>query len=238
MDENATESDRVPVAYDEALNLQKRFVERCISGELPDLLWLLEHPPTVTWGSSGGREHLRLATDDYAAHGIELVATERGGDVTYHEPGQLVGYPIVTLRDGPERDLHYYLRRLEAGLIEFLAGFGVKAQCVVGRTGVWLPGQPPRKIAAMGVRAKRWVTSHGFALNVENSLAGFETIVPCGIADAAVTSLRAEIGTRTPAWQELCAGLHGALERSLKRPLLLVCGGEARRLAEGPRHYR
>lgn len=227
MDENATESDRVPVPYDEALSLQQRLVDQCIRGELPDLLWLLEHPSTVTWGSSGGRDHLRLETKDYAERGIELYATERGGDVTCHEPGQLVGYLIVALRDGDDRDLHLYLRSLERALIEFLAQFALKTERLDGRTGVWLPGDPPRKIVAMGVRAKRWVTSHGFALNVENSLDGFETIVPCGIADATVTSLRQEVGDRTPPWPEICTQVHATLERSLGRRLLLAQGAGA-----------
>lgn len=229
MEENANSRfRREPLSYAAASRVQRLLVERRARGELPDLLWVLEHPPTVTWGRGpGGERHLLLREDEYREKGIELCSTDRGGDVTFHEPGQLIGYPIVLLDDA-DRDLHQYLRRLEAALIELLRELGLAGTRIEGRTGVWLDGSPARKIAAIGVRAQRWVTSHGFALNVGNSLEGFGTIVPCGIDDAAVTSLEREIGRgNVPGWPELCARVHGALERSLGRPLRLVVGREA-----------
>lgn len=220
------DSARVPIAYDRALAIQRDLVVRRATGQVPDILWLLEHPPTVTWGSAGGEEHLLLREAEYERRGIALRPTERGGDVTFHEPGQLVGYPIIQLQ-GEERDLHRYLRGVEDALISVLAGLDIDATRIAGRTGVWLTTEPARKIAAIGVRAKRWVTSHGFALNVENDLQGFETIVPCGIADAAVTSLKHELGAeKLPSWEEVCGRVHGALERTLERPLMLVRGVE------------
>ena len=159
------------------------------------------------------------------ARGLAVCPTERGGDVTCHEPGQLVGYPIVYLgRTEEDQDLHRYLRHLEEALIRVLGTFGLEAQRVGGRTGVWMKGNPPRKIAAMGVRCSGWVTSHGFALNVENDLEGFRYIIPCGISDAQVTSLRRELTGALPSWRELCSLVHRYLEQTLGKPLRLVCG--------------
>ncbi len=220
-------SSRKPFRYSAALKIQRDLVARRARGELDDVLWLLEHSPTVTWGSSGGTEHLLVEAGELAARGIDLCRTDRGGDVTFHEPGQLVGYPIVQLQGETERDLHEYLRRLEAALIHVLGECGLRGVRIDGRTGVWLEGVPSRKIASIGVRAQRWVTSHGFALNVENSLEGFELIVPCGIDNAAVTSLEREIGREAlPAWPELCARVHRAVERALGKSLRLVVGAE------------
>ena len=174
------------VEYGEGLALQAELVRRRAAGEIPDQLLLLEHPHVVTLGSSAHRDHI-LATDaQLRERGIELFEAGRGGDVTYHGPGQLVGYPILRLRPG-RRDLHRYLRDLEEVLIRALAAFDVSAGRADGLTGVWTAG---RKIAAIGIRVSSgWVTSHGFALNVQPDLSYFRAIVPCGIQDCEITSL-------------------------------------------------
>ena len=179
-----TRLGRVP--YARALEMQAGLVRRRAAGEISDQLLLLEHPHVVTLGSGASRAHV-LATDaQLRARGIELFEVGRGGDVTYHGPGQLVGYPILRLGPG-RRDLHRYLRDLEEVLIRALAAFGVTARRADGLTGVWTGG---RKIAAIGIRVSSgWVTSHGFALNVEPDLGYFATIVPCGIHGREVTSL-------------------------------------------------
>lgn len=231
---NAKGTGRELVPYGEAQRLQRELVRRRASAEIPDLLWLLEHPPTITWGSAGGLENVRLSRPELEKRRIDLCPSERGGNVTYHGPGQLVGYPIVDL-SGLGRDLHRFLRLLERALIDLLAELGIAAASLPGRTGVWVPG-PPRKIAAIGIRASRWISSHGFALNVDATLDGFALIVPCGIRDAGVTSLTAELGARAlPAWDDLCDRVHRSLERALERPLLLVQGPAAAALAgSGP----
>lgn len=175
---------RVP--YGEALALQERLVVDRRDGKVGDTLLLLEHPHVITLGTSSRPEHVLADADERAARSIELFETGRGGDVTYHGPGQLVGYPILDLK--PDRkDLHRYLRDLEEVLIRVAASFGVKAGRVPGLTGVWA-GEG--KVAALGVRVSSgWITSHGFALNVDTDLRYFGTIVPCGIADREVTSL-------------------------------------------------
>jgi len=222
MSAGATQLGQGIVEYSAAQATQRILVERRRAGELPDLLWLLEHPPTVTWGSSGGLDHVLSTEEELARSGIALVASERGGDVTAHEPGQLVGYAIVDI--GIDKDLHGHLRRLEEGLIACLAGLGLESFRVPGRTGVWI-GDAPRKIAAIGVRAKGWITSHGFALNVKNKLGGFDHIVPCGIRGAGVTSLARELGEdRLPTWAELSRNVHASLEAALGRRLDLVQG--------------
>ena len=223
--------DRCPVDYLAAQGAQRVLVERCSRGSLPDLLWLLEHPPTITWGSSGGRDHLLSCEEDLRARGISLCRSERGGDVTFHEPGQLVGYPIVDLGRPADRDLYAYLRRVEEGILLYLSGLGLRGTRVPGRTGVWIEGRPFRKIAAMGVRARRWITSHGFALNVENELSGFDLIVPCGIHDADVTSVARELGGKAPAWENVLSDIHSAMQAALGRPLRMVVGGEGLELA-------
>ncbi|GMV04301.1 MAG: octanoyltransferase [Gemmatimonadota bacterium] len=175
---------RVP--YGEALALQERLVVDRREGKVEDTLLLLEHPHVITLGTSSRPEHVLADADERAARSIELFETGRGGDVTYHGPGQLVGYPILDLK--PDRkDIHRYLRDLEEVLIRVAASFGVEARRVPGLTGVWA-GEG--KVAALGVRVSSgWITSHGFALNVDTDLRYFGTIVPCGIADREVTSL-------------------------------------------------
>jgi lipoyl(octanoyl) transferase len=174
------------VAYAEGLRLQEALVAGRRRGTRPDTLLLLEHPPVVTLGRTADPNHVLLDRATLRARGIELFETGRGGDVTYHGLGQLIGYPIVALPEG-RRDAHRYLRDLEESIIRTVGEFGVKARRVPSLTGVWVGD---RKIAAIGVRISRgWVTSHGFALNVAAELAGFDAIVPCGIRDRGLTSL-------------------------------------------------
>ena len=180
------------VPYAEALAMQRALVEERRAGRVGDLLLLLQHPPVLTVGvrGDGGRSHV-LATDAaLERRGIEVCETGRGGDVTYHGPGQIVGYPILDLAPD-RRDVHRYVRDLEEVLIRVAADYGLAAGRIAGLTGVWVGDE---KLAAIGVRISRWVTSHGFALNVATDLEDFKLIVPCGIADRGVTSLEQLLG--------------------------------------------
>lgn len=179
------------VAYEDGLALQARLVERRRRNESPDTLLLLEHPHVVTLGSSARDDHVLLSRDELAARRIGLHRTGRGGDATYHGPGQLVGYPIVDLK--PDRkDLHGYLRSLEQVLIDALAAMGLEGEQDPAGTGVWVGGA---KTAAIGIRVSSgWITSHGFALNANTDLAYFKAVVPCGIPDRPVTSLSRLLG--------------------------------------------
>jgi lipoyl(octanoyl) transferase len=180
---------RVP--YTEAHALQLALREERIAGRLDqDVLLLLEHEPTVTLGRGTRASSLPLSPDELARRGLTVVEVERGGDVTWHGPGQLVGYPILDLNQH-RPDLHWYLRQLEEGLIVALASFGIQAIRNPGLTGVWTSG---RKIASLGVHVRRWVTTHGFALNVMNELDDFGLIVPCGIAGVRMTTVAQELG--------------------------------------------
>jgi lipoyl(octanoyl) transferase len=175
------------VPYREALVLQRALVEDRRAERVGDLLLLVEHPHVLTLGVRGdvGRSHVLATSDALSTRGIEVLETGRGGDITYHGPGQIVGYPIIDLQ--PDRaDVHRYVRDLEEVLIRVAADCGVAAGRVAGLTGVWV-GQ--EKLAAIGVRISRWITSHGFALNVTTDLDYFNLIVPCGVADRGVTSL-------------------------------------------------
>ncbi len=172
--------------YQAAWELQRQLVSQRSAEAIPDTLLLLEHPATYTIGRSGGYEHLLVSPASLQQRGAALIEVDRGGDITYHGPGQLVGYPILQIRDHG-RDLHQYLRMLETVIIELLAEYDLNARRFPGYTGVWVGD---RKIAAIGVRSNtRGVTSHGFALNVTTNLADFAAIVPCGIHDYGVTSL-------------------------------------------------
>ena len=179
------------VRYADALALQADLVKERRAGEIPDTLLLLEHPHVITKGSGSHDENVLVDAAERAERGIELFETGRGGDVTYHGPGQLVGYPILDLK--PDRcDLHRYLRDLEEALIAVLAEFGLRGGRKEGLTGVWVGD---RKLAAIGVRVSSgWITSHGFALNVSTDLAFFQTIVPCGIRAHGVGSIAGELG--------------------------------------------
>ena len=184
------------LGYQEALDLQKELVERRRRGEIPDQLLLLEHPPVITLGvrARNSREHVLESDESLSARGVNVFETGRGGDVTYHGPGQLVGYPIFDLK--PDRcDVHQYVRDLEEALIRAVGTFGISAHRVNGLTGVWVgPEGAEEKLAAIGVRISRWITSHGFALNVNTRLEHFGLIVPCGISDRGVTSMERLLG--------------------------------------------
>jgi len=175
------------MGYAEALELQRVLVDERKTGRVSDLLLFVEHPHVLTVGvrGDGGRSHILATPDVLRARGIEVHETGRGGDVTYHGPGQIVGYPIVDLK--PDRqDVHRYMRDLEEVLIRAVGDFGVEASRVPGLTGIWVAES---KLAAIGVRISRWITSHGFALNFATDLEYFDLIVPCGIFDRGVTSL-------------------------------------------------
>jgi lipoyl(octanoyl) transferase len=175
------------VPYAEALALQRALVEERRAGRIPDLLLLLQHPSVITLGvkGDGGRGHILADASRLSALGITVSETGRGGDVTYHGPGQVVGYPILDLR--PDRcDVHRYVRDLEEVMIRVCSEFGVTAGRICGLTGAWVGSE---KVGAIGVRVSRWITSHGFAFNVSTDLSHFGLIVPCGIADHGVTSL-------------------------------------------------
>lgn len=200
---------RVP--YHDAWQLQQRLVDDRRAGRVGDVLLLLEHPPVITTGvrHEAGVSHVLATAEALAERGIEVVDTGRGGDVTYHGPGQVVGYPIIDLRPD-RRDVHRYVRDLERVMIGAAADFGVEAGRVEGLTGAWVGAD---KIGAIGVRISRWITSHGFAFNVSTDLRHFDLIVPCGIRDRGVTSL------------ERLLGRHVALadvERSLARSFCRV----------------
>jgi lipoyl(octanoyl) transferase len=179
---------RVP--YPDALALQRALVEDRRAGRIDDVLLLVEHPHVLTLGvrGDGGRSNILATPEALARRGVNVFETGRGGDVTYHGPGQVVGYPILDLK--PDRcDVHRYVRDLEEVLIRTAADCGVEARRVDGLTGVWAGPGAREKLAAIGVRLSRWITSHGFALNVATDLAYFDLIVPCGIRDRGVTSL-------------------------------------------------
>jgi lipoyl(octanoyl) transferase len=178
------------VDYAAALDRQRALVDQRIAGQIDDTLVFTEHPPVYTLGARpGSAEHLVWDDAARAAAGIALHASNRGGDITYHGPGQVVGYPIISLQTS--RDLHRYLRLLEEVLLRTVARLGVAAVRRAGKTGIWIED---RKLAAIGVAVRQWVTYHGFALNVDPELAHFDGIVPCGITDGSVTSLRRECG--------------------------------------------
>jgi lipoate-protein ligase B len=176
--------------YGDVLELQRAAAAERIAGTRSDTLLLVEHDPVVTLGRSTKREHLLLDEKALAARGIELFDVERGGDVTYHGPGQLVGYPIIDLTQH-RQDLHWYLRQVEQVLIDALATYGITGSRVPKYTGVWVED---RKIASIGVHARSWVTWHGFALNVSTDLSYFDVMVPCGIPEVRMTSVAAELG--------------------------------------------
>jgi lipoyl(octanoyl) transferase len=185
-------------AYGGVLELQRSLCRRRVAGELSDdVLLLVEHEPVVTLGRGTQPGSLPLSTGALAARGLEVFEVERGGDVTLHAPGQLVGYPIFDLT-GWRRDLHWYLRRLEAVLIRGLDRLDIPAERNPGKTGVWTEG---RKIASIGIHVKQWVTLHGFALNVSTELALFDLIVPCGIPGVAMTSVTRERPALAAPWE-------------------------------------
>jgi lipoyl(octanoyl) transferase len=184
------------VPYADALTLQRALVEERKAGTVGDVLLLLQHPAVITLGvrGDGGRSNIVATDERLATLGIAVHETGRGGDVTYHGPGQIVGYPVISL-DPDRRDVHRYVRDLEEVMIRVCADYGVDAGRIAGLTGVWVGAE---KIGAIGVRISRWVTSHGFAFNVATDLDHFKLIVPCGIGDRGVTSLERVAGRRLP----------------------------------------
>jgi lipoyl(octanoyl) transferase len=189
------------VPYEAARSAQKRLEAARHAGEVPDLLLLLEHPPVYTKGRRSDAAELPMGEEWYRLQGIDVRDTDRGGRVTYHGPGQLVGYPIVDLR-AYRSDVHEYIRRMERVIVESLRRHGVESGLIEGLTGVWTKGERPgtgapreaRKIASIGVHVNRGITTHGFAINVSNDLQPFEWIVPCGIEACRMTSLTRELG--------------------------------------------
>jgi len=193
-------SGRVP--YDEGMSLMHDQLDARRAGRAPDTLLLLEHDPVITMGRRGGSANLVATPEALVARGIEVHHVGRGGDITYHGPGQLVGYPVVGLRAaglGARR----YVERLEEVLVRTVAAYGIRAARREGRTGVWVGTE---KIAAIGVQISRGFTSHGFALNVSTDLSGFDLIVPCGIRDGGVTSIAAQAG-EAPQMEDVIAHL-------------------------------
>lgn len=186
------------VGYQPAWDLQRRVVAARKAGAVPDVLLVCEHPHVITLGRNGKREHLHASDQLLRQMGVEFHQTDRGGDITYHGPGQLVGYPILNLAE-IRRDVVWYVRQLEEAMIRATADFGIAATRKAGMTGVWvdLPGGE-EKLAAIGVHISRWVTSHGFAYNVATDLRYFDLIVPCGIADKRPTSLEQLLGRVVP----------------------------------------
>jgi len=183
------------LSYGDGLELQKALVEERRAGSIPDLLLLLQHPPVITLGvRKASRSHIVASDAQLVDLGIEVHDTGRGGDVTYHGPGQIVGYPIMDLR--PDRcDVHRYVRDLEEAMLRVCADYGVAAERIAGLSGAWVGAD---KIGAIGVRVSRWITSHGFAFNVNTDLSRFQLIVPCGISDHGVTSLAHVTGRDVP----------------------------------------
>lgn len=187
------------LGYVEALELQRSLARDRISGAIPqDLLLLVEHPPVVTLGRSSKQKHLVASPEFLQSKGVELFEVERGGDVTFHGPGQLVGYPIIDLKRH-RQDLHWYLRKIEEALINSLGDYGIPGERNTAYTGVWTRG---RKIASIGVHARDWVTWHGFALNVTTDLSYFDLIVPCGIDGVVMTSIARELGSEDISMQD------------------------------------
>ncbi len=197
------------LAYGEALELQRAVSQARITGAVPDdVLLLVEHPPVVTLGRSTKGDNLQISETLLAARGVERFEVERGGDATFHGPGQLVGYPIIDLKQHTQ-DLHWYLRQVEESLIVALASVGLSAGRVTKYTGVWVDD---RKLASIGVHARDWVTRHGFALNVDTDLSYFDLFVPCGIADVVMTSVSRELRAAAPSLADMTAAVVAGFE--------------------------
>lgn len=182
------------IGYTEAWELQKRLVAARKASAIEDVLLFCEHPHVITLGRNGKRENLLASEHVLRQKGVDFHATNRGGDITYHGPGQIVGYPILDL-GAIRRDVVWYVRTLEEAMIRATAEYGINAIRVAGKTGIWVQtGNAEEKLAAIGVHISRWVTSHGFAYNVSTDLRFFDLIVPCGIADRQATSLEKVLG--------------------------------------------
>jgi len=201
------------VDYRAGLVLQERLIDGRRRDQVGDTLVLLEHPAVITLGRNSDPAHVLHDAETLASRGVELHEIGRGGDVTYHGPGQLVGYPVIRL-EGAEKDAHAYLRNLERGLIGIAAHYGITAGRIDGLTGIWVGNE---KLAAIGVRLSTgWITSHGFALNVTTDLDGFSTIVPCGIHERGVTSL-ARLLAHSPSLEDVATVARGKISHALGR---------------------
>lgn len=205
------------VPYERALDLQMRICESKKLGFDRDVLLLLEHPPTITLGRNASANHLLAREEELESRGIGLFRIDRGGDVTYHGPGQLVGYPLLSLQAG-ERDVHAYMRNLEESLIGLLSAYGIPSGRDPHFTGVWTERG---KIAAMGVHITRWITRHGFALNVQTDLSFYDLIVPCGIVGRGVTSMRVELA-REVDLSEVAGAYVGHFASVFRRNMILM----------------
>lgn len=190
------------VNYQEAYTLQKSIWSKRLKNQIEDTLILVEHPPVITIGRGGSYDHLLWSEEDLRREGIEVLETDRGGDVTYHGPGQLVGYPILHLTQHV-RDLHWVLCSYEEVFIQVLELYGLLGERIEGLTGVWVENE---KVLAIGIGVRDWVTYHGFALNINPSLHHFQSIIPCGIVDRGVTSLEVLLGERRPEREEIIEG--------------------------------
>jgi lipoate-protein ligase B len=205
------------ISYREALELQHRAVSARASSQSGDIIYFAEHEPVLTAGRAGRAESLRASEALLKSRGVEVVPVERGGDITYHGPGQIVAYPILALASLPHgRDLHRYLRDLEEVLIRTLSAYGIQATRHPEYTGVWVGD---RKVAAIGVAVRRWITFHGFALNVDPDLAHFDWIHPCGIRHLGVTSMRVLLGEAPPR-AEVLARIRDAFATVWERPVV------------------
>jgi len=187
------------IGYQAAYELQRRLVAARKAGSVPNILLLCEHPHVITLGRNGKPEHLRASARLLKQMNVEFHSTDRGGDITYHGPGQLVGYPILDLSE-IRRDVAWYMRSLEECMIRATADLGIVSKRIPGLTGVWVdqPSTAPEKLAAIGVHLSRWVTSHGFAYNISTDLRYFDLIVPCGIPDKRATSLERLLAKSMP----------------------------------------
>lgn len=225
------------VPYGQALDVQLRLVEARRLGEIPDTLLFVEHPPVVTLGRAAKATSLLTPKDHLAKQGVELFEITRGGDVTFHGPGQVVGYPIIDLNARFDsvhrkrgRDLHQYLRDLEEVLLQTLAAFGLKGERQAGFTGAWVNN---RKIVAIGVAVKHWISYHGFAFNVNVDLNYFNLIVPCGLAGKEVTSLERELG-RPVSMEETKANLSKAFAQVFEKEIVSKAGEELAERVKSP----
>ncbi|KXS49886.1 MAG: lipoyl(octanoyl) transferase [Halanaerobium sp. 4-GBenrich] len=178
------------IDYKKAYQLQLELRDKRLKNAINDTLLLVEHPPVLTIGTSGSRDNLVVSSDYLSQKGIEVIESNRGGDITYHGPGQIVGYPILNLKEH-KQDLHWLLRSYEEVFIRFLKDYNIEAQRISGLTGVWVGNE---KITAIGVGVRRWITYHGFAFNINPNLEHFSYIIPCGIKDKGVTSLKKLLG--------------------------------------------
>ena len=207
------------IGYQECLSLQKKLASRRLAGEIPDTLLLLEHNPVITIGTAGGEDALLVKPEEAEKAGVELFHTDRGGNITYHGPGQLVGYPIFDLRLHG-KDVHLFLRNLEQAVVDLLAGFGVEGRSVPGYTGVWVGDE---KICSIGIAVRKWISYHGFALNVNPSFEHWALIHPCGLVDRQVTSIERLIG-RNPGMEAVkAAAVYNFAEVFALKPIQVKC---------------